>query len=91
MIEVRGGLGFSFYKHSGLVLIPIHYKVNFVPFIIFLPVFEIIDMIVNFEMSKETESEENGDFGSIDLSFVIPLVAHGLFVPLTEQSEIARL
>ena len=89
MIEVRVGLGFSFYKHSGLVLFPIHYKVNFVPFVIFLPVCEIVDLIVNFEMSKETESEENGDFGSIDLSFVIPLVAHGLFVPLTEQPEIA--
>jgi len=40
-------------------------------------------------MSKETESEKDGDFGSIYLAFVIPLDAHGLFVPLTEQSEIA--
>lgn len=49
-------------------------------------------MIIYFEMSKETESEKDGDFGSIDLAFVIPLVAHGrlvFFGYLTEESEIA--
>jgi len=46
-------------------------------------------MIIYFEMSEETESEKDGDFGSIDLAFVIPLGAHGLFVSLTEEPEIA--
>jgi len=46
-------------------------------------------LIVYFEMSKETESEKDGDFGSVDNAFVIPLYAHGLFGSLSKEPEIA--
>ena len=70
-------------------MLPIHHKIYFVPFVRFLTISEIVDLIVYFEMSKETESEKDGDFGSVDLPFGIPLVAHGLFGSLTEEPEIA--
>jgi hypothetical protein len=55
-------------------------------------------LIVYFEMSKETESEKDGDFGSVDsLVLIVPVwvditfepISHRLFGSLSEEPEVA--